>query len=389
MRTLGLLAVLLAAPILRAEVSVASRQVYGLMWATPVAAAATAVPDLLTPHWKDREFSGPMFHAPSGLIFVGTSDRVMHALDLQRREVWHFEAGGSISSVPSVGSRWLTFGADDARLYALDPLRGELGWTFQADAEIDGPVQQHGDALYFATALDTLYCLDAASGDYRWHQRHPQPLGITLFGHASPALGRLPSGDGTARTVVAMGYADGSVALLEADTGRELWRAQIGSGEAFFDVDADPVITGHVLVAAAASGGITAVELSTGQTLWHNATDGMTRLGLKDKVLVAAGAGQAAGVDLVSGRTLWTFKFGKGTASRPVFDRGKVLFTSDAGAMYVLDLITGEPRQIFGSPLGMAGAPDVTDDLVLVVSNGGWLYALSSKFAGWAHARRD
>ena len=292
---------------------------------------------------------------------------------------------GAIGSVPVVGDAHLYFGADDGQLYALEPSTGKQIWTHDGDAEITGAVRVSGDLLYFSTALDTVYCVAASSGEYRWHVRHPQPIGISLFGNATPTLATAFAPTGEATDVVAMGYADGSLAVMDAGDGRVIWKAELGKGEAFYDVDADPVVVGNLLVAASHTGGVTAFDLATGTIRWHNDVPGLTRLGTDGRVLVGAGAGMAIGLGLKSGQELWSYQFERGTASRLVFDGDRVLFNSDIGPTYILDLFSGERLQAFGSPLGMAGQPAVIDDLLLVYSNGGTLYALSSAFAGWAH----
>lgn len=372
-----------------AESKDSARQVFGLMWAGPVSPVAVDVPDLLSPRWKKREFSTPLFHPASGTIFIGSDDGVMRALTLDRELLWQLDVQAPIRSVPVVGEHWLYFGADDANLYAVDPSTGKKGWALQADAEITGSVVLSGDRLYFTTALDSLYCLAAETGDYLWHAKRAQPLSITIAGNADPALGSVPDGKGQLREVVSQACADGTVALLEAETGRELWRAQVGQGEAFFDVDADPIVSAKRVVVAAYSGGVSALDPVTGQVQWHQAIDGLSQLSRQGEVVVGAGDRQVVGLDWSTGALLWRLQLRQGLAGKPIVTPQYALVNVDAGPLYVLDLISGEPLQVFGSALGMCGRPDLHDDLLLLHSKSGWLYALSAQFSGWAQAARD
>jgi outer membrane protein assembly factor BamB len=139
-----------------------------------------------------------------------------------------------------------------------------------------------------------------------------------------------------------------------------------------------------MLIAAANNGGVTAFDQINGRVRWHSAVDGLTRLATNGYLLVGAGAGIVVGLEPTTGQVRWRHSFGKGVASRPIFDGSRVLVNNDAGPLLVLDGYSGKRLQTFGSPLGMAGDPAVDDDIVLVFSNGGTLYALSSRFRGWA-----
>lgn len=383
-RQVRALAALIATALSGGGAWAAPDQVYGLVWSQPVASTVGSVPELLAPRWKSRQYATPVLHPASGLVFIGASDRFMRAYDLDRRLVWSFDASGAISSVPVVGERLLYFGTDAGVMYALDITTGKPVWTHQVDAEVVAPPRLFGQDVFFATSLDTLYCINATSGDYRWHVRHPQPLGITLFGNAAPAPFLTETADGRSLRAVAMGYADGTVAVLDVASGRELWSAGLGKGDAFIDVDGDLIVLGDMLIAAANNGGVTAFNQTDGRVRWHAAVDGLTRLATNGRMLVGAGAGFATGLEPATGQVRWRHAFGKGVASRPTFDGTRVLINSDAGPLLVLDIFSGRRLQTFGSPLGMAGDPAIDDDLVLVFSNGGTLYALSSQFRGWA-----
>jgi len=388
-RPLRALATLIAPALLSGAAWAAPDQVYGLAWSQPVASTVGSIPELLAPRWKSRQFATPVLHAASGLVFIGASDRYMRAYDLDRRLAWAFDASGAISSVPVVGEKLLYFGTDAGVVYALDVTTGKPVWTHQVDAEVVAPPQLFGQDIFFSTSLDTLYCVNARTGEYRWHVRHPQPLGITLFGNAAPAPFLADAADGRTLRAVAMGYADGTVAALDVASGREIWSAGLGKGDAFIDIDADLVVLGNMLIAAANNGGITAFNQADGHVRWHAAVDGVTRLSSNGQMLVGAGAGFVIGLEPATGQVRWRHAFGKGVASRPTFDGPRVLINSDAGPLMVLDIYSGKRLQTFGSPLGMAGDPAVDDDLVLVFSNGGTLYALSSRFRGWAQTGSD
>src|SRR5262249_61184562 len=89
--------------------------------------------------------------------------------------------------------------------------------------------------VYFGSGDDGLYCLDAATGEKRWHFRPP------LHIDANPVVvgGRLYAGSGLSRR-----YRDAEVFCLDAAGGEVLWRLPtdlpawgspaVGGGQGFF-----------------------------------------------------------------------------------------------------------------------------------------------------------
>jgi outer membrane protein assembly factor BamB len=208
------------------------------------------------------------------------------------------------------------------------------------------------------------------------------PSGITLRGQARPLGMHVRVGD-TWQPRLYIGHATGKLTALETTTGRVLDEMTIGQGEAFLDVDADPVAHSGELIVASHASGVFRVDPVTGQTRWKVEESGLVRLSSGGPALVvAAGAGKVLGINAHSGAVRWRFTYDKGAPTRVAVQGGRVHVASDRGALYVLDLFSGEPLQYFGSNLGFAGDLDLDGDMLFAVSTAGRLYALTNAFRG-------
>jgi polyvinyl alcohol dehydrogenase (cytochrome) len=144
-------------------------------------------------------------------------------------------ASASGSQVTVMGSR-LFVGSRNGVMYALDKDTGCLVWAFEADAGTRStPVVARspgaaGSTVYFADAHAQVYALDAASGTLRWKVKVEEHPDATITGAVVLHDGRLyvPVSSNEEGTAVMASYQcctfRGSVAALDATTGRQVWK---------------------------------------------------------------------------------------------------------------------------------------------------------------------
>ena len=72
--------------------------------------------------------------ASDGLLFVGSGDRYLDAVDGKTGNlVWRYETGGAVESLPAVANGIVYAGSLDGHLYALDTASGELIWRYNTE----------------------------------------------------------------------------------------------------------------------------------------------------------------------------------------------------------------------------------------------------------------
>jgi outer membrane protein assembly factor BamB len=167
-------------------------------------------------------------------------------------------------------------------------------------------------------------------------------------------------------------------------TVRQLWTAQIGKGEKNLGLGQHPVIVNGVVYAAAVDGGVTALDLTSGKTLWHY--DSKSRLsggpGAGDGLVVVGGLkGEVIALDAGTGQEKWTAKVNNEVISAPAIGGGMVFVRGNDGRVTAFDANTGERRWFYSAdvpPLTVRGNGGITlgPGLLFVPGDDGSVVAL-------------
>ena len=169
------------------------------------------------------------------------SNAVLTAADLPRLKVkWAFEFPGGVGSQPVVAGGRVYFGAGGGRVYSLDARTGCIHWRAELKGGVRaalslgplaGPSGGPGKlAVFVGDRTGGVHALDAATGKEIWATKVETHPFATLTG--SPALyrGRLyvPVSSSEEISPYVKGYRcctfRGSVAALDASSGKLLWR---------------------------------------------------------------------------------------------------------------------------------------------------------------------
>lgn len=319
---------------------------------------------------------------------------------------WMFPAGGSIVSAPIVAGGFVYAYSQDhegnpAYVYCLDASTGAQVWVQNTKNPVFTPLTVTGGCVYGSAwnenpseTLDGVFCLNASTGNVIWtYANQNQSFGgspvvsggvvyvsgynytlstdtnISLVYALNASTGKLlwqfqgPVGNRFG-SVIDVGndvYAASSVNqengssasaiyALSASNGTSLWAAEFaGSLEAMVE-------TGNAVYASydnfdlngtAASGGILALDMSTGQTLWNqpiNDPIGGPTIGT-DAVFVFSGAGNVYALRASDGSMIWSFSSGVRlwtypNAAAPLLVNG-YLYVSNYNGVYCLSALNG------------------------------------------------
>jgi outer membrane protein assembly factor BamB len=374
-----------------------ARQVYAPIWRTSVVPAG---PCLLSAFvlpseaercisWTRRETAGPAFHAATGILIVGGSDRRLRGISARDgAAMWSVPMPGAVVAQPTIVEDGAYVGTDDGHVLRADVTSGRIRWDVTVDAEVSEPVVIDDELVLVVTGADTLYALNRLTGEPAWSHKHPLPRGITLRGQSKPLVATVDTLQGPRRRVF-VGHASGRLTVLERDTGTVVDELSVSGDDTFGDLDADPFEQEGRIVFASQTRGVIALDPRTGNEAWRNPESGIVRLARGGRHLViAAGPGKVLGLDAVNGAVRWRFTFDKGAPTRIVVKGGRVHVGSDRGSFYVLDLFSGRPRQYLGTGLGFAADPALWNDMLYVTTIAGEVIALSNAFRGLVQARR-
>lgn len=168
-------------------------------------------------------------------------------------------------------------------------------------------------------------------------------------------------------------------------TPQRLWSVTVGGGEDRLGARQAPSVAGGRVFAAAVEGGVTALDLQTGQSLWHYPSE--LRLaggpGVGDGLVVAGGLeGDVVALDAGTGALRWTAKVGNEVLAAPVIGQGVVLVRSIDGRVTAFDANNGNrlwfwERETPALSVRGSGSPLLGPGLLFVGSDDGTLSAIS------------
>jgi outer membrane protein assembly factor BamB len=301
-----------------------------------------------------------------GVVYVGSFDKHLHAIDLATGKLKWKTKLGPIKASPSVKGDRVYVGNIDGKFYCLAAVDGKILWTFETEAEITSGCNFHGDNILIGSHDSTLYCLDPA-GKKRWDVKTDGPV------NGSPVV----VGD---TTFVA--GCDSVLHVLDARTGKELGSVDLGGQAA-----ATAAISGDFAYVGTMANQVVGVEWRTQKKVW--AFEAMARqqpfyasAAVTDALVIAGSRDQKVyALDRATGKQVWSFLTEGNIDGSPVVVGNRVYFgcMGKDGNFYVLDLKTGKKLQELNLDSAVVGSVAVGPDCVLVGTDKGSVYCLGGK----------
>jgi PQQ-dependent dehydrogenase (methanol/ethanol family) len=134
-----------------------------------------------------------------------------------------------------------------------------------------------GDTLYVTTSWpNNVYAVDARTGRLKWKYVSDTPADAQQYACCDVVNRGAAYGNGK----IFFGRLDGVLIALDAQTGKELWRATVVDYKAGYTITSPPivikdkVITGYAGAEFGARGAVVAYDMNTGQELWRTFTVG-------------------------------------------------------------------------------------------------------------------
>ncbi len=172
--------------------------------------------------------------------------------------------------------------------------------------------------------------------------------------------------------------------FTETATATRIWSASVGKGERRTGTRQGPAVADGRVYAAGMSHGVRALDLQTGNELWHAQSD--LRLagspGAGDGLVVVGSLdGEVLALDANTGAERWTAQLGNEVLAAPVIGQGAVLVHSNDGRVTSFDAATGERNWFWNRELPAlsvrgAAAPTLGPGYVFVGNADGTVIAL-------------
>lgn len=284
-------------------------------------------------HWtfttRGQFYGSPISDGTS--LYLGSTDHEFYAIDAGTgKPHWHFNAGGPLFSTAAVAKEVVCFGGN-GKIYGLNIATGKPAWTQPAGGFFQSRATTDGNTFYLGGWDNTVYALDAASGDIRWTAKMGVDRDRKLDQIYSPAISSPVVADGRCY-ICSM---DGILHALNAKTGKEIWTTFAPTGADPFGYST-PVQIGNRLYLAGLgkSGDVYCLDTADGHIVWRVSTgqiiyDSSLRLAPDGKSFAIMGLrGHVSVLDTQTGSRLWGYELGPGNIFSTCEYDGQHLYTT-------------------------------------------------------------
>lgn len=325
-----------------------------------------------------QEFATPALWSDN--VYAGSSSGELVSLRATTGELRWRKKIGAVNSRPAIDGGLMYVGTEDGTLICMDAQTGDEKWRYQSRGPIGQMPLVSGNLVVFANEGDQVIALDSLSGEFKWVYKGDTPEANTLRGHAGV------SSDSTGELFFT-GFANGNIVALRRDTGSVAWLQSLkGEATGFFDVDATPMVLDETLYVTSSSGGVYALDKTSGLVRWRtplwdasmpSASGNVGGLTTDGTYLYVAVADLGIHALDLQGNVVWRVGANKGgEPATPVLSGDLVLYSLAKDGLFLARRRSGEVVEYWDPGDGVSAAPAVTSDgRMFVVTNRAILYA--------------
>jgi len=280
-----------------------------------------------------------------------------------------------ISAGVGAGSGLILIGTDEGYLYALKQEDGSQAWKTKLDSVIHATPVIEGNIVIARTPDGKVYGVSAFDGNIEWTISR-RPPSLTIVGESKPLL---------TQGVAFIGFPDGTMAAVDAASGRALWDFPVsvkrGTNEldGLADIDTTPVIVGESIYVSSYQDVTHSLNIPQQAVAWTIDVSSHRALAFDAAHLyITDRFGVVYQIDRSTGDQLWAqngLKF-FGSVGAPISVGPYVLVADGRGDLYVINKKDG--RHNLGAR-AMVGDPIVDSNSVIFIDNNGRLQSLSIK----------
>lgn len=286
-------------------------------------------------------------------------------------KLWSLQVDEGVEASGALVADKLYFGSQGGQFFCVNAKTGTVLWTFPTRIEnLSEPLVSDG-VVYFLTGSNTVYALKADTGESVWLYSRPEVLPVTIRGGSRPAI---------RKGNLVVGFSDGTLVSLEAQTGRVKWEKQLNTGKRFRDLDSDILIENDDIYVSGFDDAFYKLRAATGEVVWKSEFGGYGGItSYKNLVYFATTASEFVALDKSAGVPKWTYKLkGSGIATGGEIFKNYIVFGDSGGDLIIADAITGNVLSRFNPGRGIMSRPKVDEkkDRIYFISGDSNFYAL-------------
>ena len=312
----------------------------------------------------------------ANIYAASTDGRIVKVAADSGKVVWSQKLKGlRITAGVGVGGGLVLVGTGDGEIVALNQSDGAVSWRVALSSEILASPAIDSEVVVARTGDGRVYGLSPYDGETIWTISRELPR-LTLRGDSEPLL---------FQGLVVAGFADGTLAAVEAKTGRALWDFPIsfprGTNEIdqLSDIDTKPLLVGNVIYVSSYQEITHALDISAQRIAWSSDVSSFHPIAYDSAYLYLSDKfGLIHQVDRRTGRKVWSQEgLRLYQTSAPIAIGPYVLVGDGDGQLYVLQKTNGGfvGRQGLGAKT-LIGEPIIDGDSVYFMDSDGSLRSI-------------
>ena len=278
-------------------------------------------------------------------VLIGAPARAVPLSLTPTRSVWTINLERPLAAPPAFASERGFFPMRDDRLAAFDLLAGKLLWVVTERVDTAPAI---GEDLIFINSPDRLSARRHSDGSIVWDLPLAESLAVPLVWDN----GWLVAASAT-----------GSVTAMRASDGMPIWRRDLD-----VRLSALPSLAADRVYLGTEDGRLVALRIGTGVTVWERRIGGRANsvLALEDRVYAGSKDKFFYSIVADTGRIDWRWRTGGEVIGIPAFDERRLYVVSLDNILRALDRRTGSQQWKRALPLRPVGGPIVAADSLLV-----------------------
>lgn len=191
-------------------------------------------------------------------------------------QLWERNLNTNIISGVSVADKLAIVASENGKVIALNTTDGTVLWQKNIGNQVLGLVAIGHGVVVVKTVADTVFALQATNGQQLWTFSEVAPSLILRAGSQPKIIGNK----------VVIGFADGKLRAFSLRNGNLIWQQLIAKPQGGFaiqrmvDITVEPQIRGGIVYVVTYQGNIAAIELNSGQMIWHHQLSSYTGIAL-------------------------------------------------------------------------------------------------------------
>lgn len=307
-------------------------------------------------------------------IVVGNAFDGLVSYDLSTTNVkWRVRIPHGVEASGAAIRDTLFVGGLDGKMYSINLPDGRINWTFDTKTEVVSEPLLEDGILYFMAGSQSMYAVDGVSGKQMWsYSRQDTSSNMTVRGGSKPAL---------LAGMLYVGFSDGALVTLNAQTGTEQWEIMLNRNTKFKDIDSSPVISEDVLLINSYDDKLHCISKNKGEIIWSAPYGGAsTPLVIDDKVFTTSSRGELVALNKKDGNLIWKKDTKNGVYMDPINYKNLLVSGESQGKLMFIEKDSGKTLGSFEPGRGVFSKPAAYEGSLYFISGEANVYGVSGEF---------